>query len=68
MDNEEFVFFCRLNDLLEKIDLDHLRGRIMRETDDQHLRLGPGLADRFVEIAEKLLAGSQRNATQVAAG
>ena len=43
-------------------------GRVVREADDQHLRLGPSLLDRLFEMAEESFAGGQRQTAQVAAG
>ena len=40
----------------------------MRKADDQHLWLGPGLANRLFEIPEESFAGRQRDAAQIAAG
>jgi hypothetical protein len=65
---DKIVFLGGLDDALEKIELHHLRRRIMRKTDDQHFRLGPTLPDRFLEMAEKFFARGQRNAAQIAAG
>src|ERR687889_1493595 len=66
MDHDKIVLFGKLDDALEKIQFDNFSGRIMRETDDQHFRLGPGLLDRFFQVTEKILARNQRNAAQVA--
>ena len=68
VDDDEAMLLGRFDDALKKIQLDHLGRRVMRKADDQHLRLGPGLPDRFFEMAEELFAGGQRNTAQIAAG
>ena len=66
--DEKAMLLGGFDDPLKKIELDHLRRRVVRKADDQHLRLGPGLANRLFEMAEKSFAGGQRNAAQIAAG
>src|SRR5688500_6137023 len=68
VNDEEAMFLGGLDDPLEKSDVDHFSGRIMREADDQHFRLRPSLANRLFEVAEKRLAGRERYAAQIAAG
>src|ERR671921_1858411 len=41
--NDKVVLFGKLDDALKKIQFDNFSRRIMRKTDDQHFRLGPGL-------------------------
>src|SRR5688500_5304967 len=67
VNDEEAMFLGGLDDPLEKSDVDHFSGRIMREADDQHFRLRPSLANRLFEVAEKRFAGREWNAAQITA-
>ena len=68
MDDDKIMLPRCAHHALEEIQLDDFRRRVMRKTDDQHLRLRPGLLDRLFEVGEESLAGRQRQATQITAG
>ena len=52
---------------LEERAIHHGRGRIVRERDDEHLRLRPGARDRHLEVGDQVGIGRERHVAQVAA-
>ncbi len=68
MHDVDAVLARELNDLLEERQLDTLRGRIGREIDDEHPRLGEGELDRLLELGEEIDIGRQRHVTNIGAG
>jgi hypothetical protein len=56
------------DDPLEEGTVHHRRRRIVRERQDQHLRLGPGAGDRLLEIGDEVGARGEGHVAQVAPG
>jgi hypothetical protein len=67
VEHHEVVLLRERDDPLEESAIDHRRGRIVRERDDQHLRLRPRARDRDLEVRDQVRVGRERHVAQVAA-
>ena len=66
--HQDVVLPRQRDDFLEELQIDALRGRIRREAEDQHLRLGRELADRALELGEEVDARRHAHRADVGAG
>ena len=57
-----------VDDLLEEVQFDALRGRIAGEVEHQHLGLGPGILDRLLQLLEEIHVRRQPHMTHVGPG
>ena len=65
--HQALVLARKRDDATEEVELDHLGGGVVREVDDEGLRLGPGGAHRVLEARQEVGARQERDGAQVAA-
>jgi len=68
MHHQHVVLLGQGDHPLEEIQLHALRGRVGREPQDHHLRLGNRTANRPFQLGEKVHARNQRHRTHLGAG
>lgn len=66
MHHQYIVLLGQGHHALEEVQLHALGGRVGREAQDHHLRLGDGLADGPLEFVEEIHTRHQRHRTHLA--